>query len=324
MTLSRTVVTTVIGLVVTVCAIEALAESRGRTAARDTFFETLMGGGAENGLVYVEIPLKSKFFQGVTASKERWTVWENFFTRVLHEDALLSEPKRTPYWGTYVYQKVDWSYVEMAVDIRVGDVLRVRTPTSQGSVTVTKYVIHYNGPAGGNLLLAVAEPLARFNVPDTDILFAAPRLPSCESRCASRKVIPNQVTLDRILAVVTRGAKIPRGLQIKRMTALEGRFTRQARQYVVYVDFGTDSDTNLTGYWRTIVLDTDLSIIGVVGENDYAHIEPRSVGDINGDGLDEVWVDLYGYEGRHAGAIYWRGGSGNDAFRVITNAYNGA
>jgi len=323
MSLSRLGAITVIGLV-TICAYQALAESQGRTAPRDAFFETLMGGGAEKGLVYVEIPLKNKFFAGATTPMERSTVWEKFFSRVLQEDALLTDPKPTPYWGSYVYQKVDWSYVATAVDVRVGDVLRVRTPTTEGPVKVIRYVIHYNGPAGGNLLLAVAQPLAGFNVPDTDILFAAPRLPSCESRCASRKVIPNQLTLDRIRTVVTRGAKIPQGQQIKRIAALEGRFTRPARQYIVYVDFGTDSDTNLTGYWRTMVLDTDLSIIGVVGENDYAHIEPRSVGDVNGDGLDEVWVDLHGYEGRHAGAIYWRGGSGHDAFRIITNAYNGA
>jgi hypothetical protein len=124
--------------------------------------------------------------------------------------------------------------------------------------------------------------------------------------------------------VVSHGAKIPEGQQIKRVTVIEGRFTRPARQYAVYVDFGTDSDTNLTGYWRTLILDTDLSIIGVVGENDYTHIEPRSVGDVNGDGLDEVWVGLSGYEGGHAGLIYWRGGTGRDAFRVIANAYNGA
>src|SRR6266568_1676884 len=110
MALSRIVATTVIGLV-TICAFQALAESQGRTAPRDTFFETLMGGGAEKGLVYVEIPLKSSFFAGATAPKERWTVWENFFSRVLREDALLGDSRRTPYWGTYVYQKVDWSYV---------------------------------------------------------------------------------------------------------------------------------------------------------------------------------------------------------------------
>ena len=92
----------------------------------------------------------------------------------------------------------------------------------------------------------------------------------------------------------------------------------------VYVDFGTDSDTNPTGYWRTVIVDTDLSIIGIVGENEYIRTEPRSVGDVNGDGLDEVWVGLSGYEGRHAGLIYWHGGTGHDAFRVIANAYNGA
>jgi hypothetical protein len=102
MTLSRGVATIVIGLV-TFCAFQALAESQGRTASRDTFFETLMGGGAEKGRVYLEIPLKNKFFAAATTPKDRWTVWENFFTRVLREDALLSESKPTPYWGTYVY-----------------------------------------------------------------------------------------------------------------------------------------------------------------------------------------------------------------------------
>jgi hypothetical protein len=55
----------------------------------------------------------------------------------------------------------------------------------------------------------------------------------------------------------------------------------------------------------------------------YTHIEPRSVGDVNADGLDEVWVSLHGYEGQHAGLIYWRGGAGGDAFRIVANAYNG-
>jgi hypothetical protein len=141
---------------------------------------------------------------------------------------------------------------------------------------------------------------------------------------ASRAAIPDARTLERIRKVVTRGAKIPKGQQMKSLVALTGRFTRPARQYVVYVTFGTESDADLHGYWRTALLDSDLSIIAVVGENEYTHIEPRSVGDVNGDGLDEVWVSLHGYEGQHAGLIYWRGGAGGDAFRIVANAYNGA
>jgi hypothetical protein len=71
-------------------------------------------------------------------------------------------------------------------------------------------------------------------------------------------------------------------------------------------------------------LDTDLSVVALLGENRYAHVMPRSVGDINGDGLDEIWVGLHGYEGRHEGIYYWRGGSGKDAFGLIATAYYGA
>jgi hypothetical protein len=86
-------------------------------------------------------------------------------------------------------------------------------------------------------------------------------------------------------------------------------------EFLVFLTIGTESDPDLRGYWRTAILDSDLSIIALVGENEYTHIEPRSVGDVNGDGLDEVWVSLHGYEGRHAGLIYWRGGAGGDAKR---------
>jgi hypothetical protein len=313
-----------VAVVTTASVFQGLAVSQERTSDRDTFFERLMGGGAEKATVYVELPLHKKFFVAAKTAKERGAVWETFFRRVLREEPHFDQPRPVPYWGDFSYQKVDWSSVAAAVNVRVGDVLRVRTPTSEGSVKVARYAIHYNGPGDGNLLLAVAQPIAGFQVPATDILFAASRIPSCNSRCSSQKVIPDARTLESIRQVVGHGAKIPNGQQIKRIIAFEGRFTRQDRQYVVYVDFGTNSDTNPIGYWRTLILNTDLSILGVVGENEYTHIEPRSVGDINGDGLDEVWVGLSGYEGRHAGLIYWRGGMGRDAFRVIANAYNGA
>jgi hypothetical protein len=283
-----------------------------------------MAGGADKGLVYLEIPLKNALLAAAKTPPERWAVWKAFFSRVLREEPTLAQSKSVPYWGDFAYQRVDWSSVAAAADVHVGDVLRVRTPTSDGSVRVVRYAIHYNAPGDANLLLAVAQPLTGFKVPDTDVLFAASRIPRCEGRCPPRTVTPDARMLENIRKVVAVGARIPDGQQIKHITALEGRFTRPARQYVVYVDFGTDSDTNLKGYWRTVILDSDLSIIGVVGENEYTHIEPRSVGDVDGDGLDEVWVNLFGYEGRHAGLIYWRGHTGRDAFGVIANAYNGA
>jgi hypothetical protein len=291
---------------------------------RDGFFERLMVGGAEKGTVYLEIPLKASLFANTKTFEDRWAVWDAFFARVLRESPDSTRPGRAPYWGNFAYQNIDWSSVESAVDLRVGDVLRVRTPNAEGSAKVVSYAIHYNSASGANLLLAVAQPLADFKVSDTDFLVAASRLPPCGKRCTTRATIPDARTLTKIRKALRRGAKIPTGQQIKQIIALQGSFTRPARQYAVYADFGRDSDTNLVGYWRTVILDSDLSIIAVVGENEYTHIQPRSVGDVDGDGLDEVWVGLTGYEGHHAGLIYWRGGAGNDAFGTIENAYDGA
>jgi hypothetical protein len=142
--LARKLVTTAsrIAVTVTLLALVAigcptflgLAVSQERTMDRELFFEGLMGGGAETGMVYVGIPLKKELLVAAKTSKERGAVWESFFRRVLREEPQFDQPGRAPYWGDYVYQKVDWASVEAAVNVRVGDVLRVRTPTAEGAV----------------------------------------------------------------------------------------------------------------------------------------------------------------------------------------------
>jgi hypothetical protein len=182
---------------------------------------------------------------------------------------------------------------------------------------VVRYAIHF----GSNLLLAVAQPLDGFRMGRTEFLVAAPQLPACQKRCTPSRT-PDRTTLAKIRTIISTGAKIPQRQQIAEIRAFEGRFTRLARQYVVYANFGTDPDGSLVGFWRTMVLDSDLSVIAVVGENEYSHVVPRAVGDVDGDGLDEIWVGLDGYEGRQAGLMYWEG-VGLDSFRMITNTYNG-
>ena len=290
---------------------------------RDAFFERLLVGGAANGKVYVEVPLKAAAFANATSAENRRAVWDAFFGRVLREKPPEFGSGPLPYWGEFAYRKVDWTSLAAAVDIKVGDVLRVRTTSADASVKVLRYAVHHEWHGNSNLLLAVAQPLSGFKVASADFLVAAPRLPPCGSGCMPRARTPDAGTLEKIRTFVSIGAKIPPGQQIKEIRALEGHFTRAARQYVVYVDFGAGPDISLVRYWRTVVLDADLSLIALIGENEYSHIEPRFVSDVDGDALDEVWVGLSGYEGRNAGLLYWRGGGGNGSFRIIQNAYHG-
>jgi len=291
--------------------------------ARDVFFQQLIVGGSHEGRAYLELPLKAALVGGAKSAEERRASWDTFFARVLREEPpQFGGSVPVPYWGDFAYRKADWRSVADAVGVRVGDVLRVRTPSADGSVRVVRYAIHFGSHSSSNLLLAVAQPLDGFRMGRTEFLVAASQLPGCEKRCTKPSRTPDQTTLAKIRTIISTGAKIPQRQPITEIRAFEGRFTRLARQYVVYANFGTDPDGSLVGFWRTMVLDSDLSVIAVVGENEYSHIVPWAVGDVDGDGLDEIWVGLVGYEGRQAGLMYW-GGVGLDSFRMITNTYNG-
>ena len=155
---------------------------------RERFVTRLLVGVAENGTVYVELRLQARYFASAKVAKERWAVWDAFFTRVLHERPENQRLERAPYWSDFRYNKVDWPSVAGAVDVRVGDVLRVRTPIAEVSAKVVKYAIHYNAPGDSNLLLAEAQPLANVKLVDSDFLIAAPGLPGCGSLSSASTV----------------------------------------------------------------------------------------------------------------------------------------
>jgi len=102
-----------------------------RPGDRDAFFERLMVGGAANGKIYVEVPLKAAAFANATSAESRRAVWDAFFGRVrARSPQNLAVPVRFRTGGSFAYRKVDWTSVAGAVDIKVGDVLRVRTSST--------------------------------------------------------------------------------------------------------------------------------------------------------------------------------------------------
>ena len=294
-----------------------------------TLLKGLLVGGARHGVIYLEPNLKPALFQNAKVEKQRWAVWEAFFDRAMRDyPSDLSERVAkfgnlpgSPYRGT-VYPQSDLAYVASAVDIQVGGRFAIRTPAGQGMATIRGFQIHFDDVHNWRQLYAIAKPDSGFTVPDTDLLVAAPSIP-CSGRCPNSIVSPSAALLSRIQTVVRQGAKVPpHENRIEEIIALAGHFTRRDRsQYVVYARFGPTDPDNLKGHWRTVVLDTDLSIIATLGENEYSHIMPRSVGDVNGDGLDEIWADLVGYEGSNTGLLYWR--PRERSFDVIAPTYFG-
>jgi hypothetical protein len=126
--------------------------------------------------------------------------------------------------------------------------------------------------------------------------------------------------VSRHVRMASKEAKNPQAYPLTQSIILEGHFTdRNSSQYVVYLRFGEYPEEN----WCTEILDSNLNVISILGENDYAHIKPFAVGDINSDGLDEIWTQFEGSEGVDYGVFYWRGGAGRMAFRAIATSYNG-
>jgi len=195
-------------------------------------------------------------------------------------------------------------------------------------VKVTGYQVVVSESHPSELLLAISTPENGSVVPDTDLLVAAPRLPRCKAPCTNSAVAPTGPTLERIRKVVWRGAKVKEtGHRIEELVSLRGHFTRRDQsQYVVYARFGPDPlpyPGYRSDYWRTLILNSDLSIVAVLGQNDYDHVVPTSVGDVDGDGLDEIWAGLLGSEGDSFGLFYRRPGNRRESFDVIKTAYFG-
>lgn len=304
----------------------------------DRFFKSLTMGGAVKGTIYLELNLKDSFFAKAKSNEERHDVWSAFFKRAAKGSPDDSRADSVPYWGDAVYKSLDVEYVATAVELQIGEHVKVRTPIGLGTATITGYAIHHYDGSEDDLLLAVARPAADFRVADTKLLIAARDLPPCKGICTNTKTRPNRQTLEKIRAAILKGAAPQGKHRPKELIALAGHFTRRdSAQYVAYLSYHAPSDPLdpnarldspfyaelRSRHWIAAVLDSNFSIISVLGEDDYAHIKPWSVGDINDDGLDEIWADMEGSEGRHSGVAYWRGGEGENAFAWITTSYLG-
>jgi hypothetical protein len=317
---------TFFGLSVFVGALPIACRTPQKKITTDEFFESLLIGGAHNGKIYIELPLKPELFSRTKTPEDGWAVWEAFFKKAILEQPPTANSQKfdmAPYWGEYVFgkEKIDRAYIAKSVNLQVGDQIHIRTDEGSGSAQIIEYAIHYGGPAiEGNILLAVAEPDAKSKAKDTQLLVASKEPFTCQASCPNRKTAPDQKTLDQILKTLGTGLKKNEKDMVTEFVVLQDSFkTPKSAQYVAYLKFLEYPDD----YWRAAVLDTDLSVIQVLGENEYSHIRPISVGDVNGDGLDEIWTELPGSEGYQTAIFYLTGDAQHPKFTSIATSYFG-
>ena len=295
----------------------------------DQFFQDLLVGGAVGGTIYLEVSLKPSLFAKARTEDERWAVWDDFFKRVVGGPDI-SRKGPAPYWGDLVYHILDSQYVADSASLELGTVVRVRSPRELVGAKVRGYEIHHNEANQSDLLLAIAKPVSGGKMYDTEFLVARGDLPACRHSCKNTKASPTATTIEQIRTIMRKGLDPKKKGLAEDFVVLQGHFTKPNEvQYVVYYHRYPDSaeyseDLERLRSWRTVILDDRLSMIAVVrGESVYPQVKPTSVGDINGDGLDEIWADLWNYEGSQRGIAYWRGRIERESFGLVVTRYQG-
>jgi hypothetical protein len=197
-------------------------------------------------------------------------------------------------------------------------------------IRITRYEIHHSYGSGDRFLYAVAEPASgSLTARDSQHVIAAPELPECPKSCALMRVKPDAAKTEKIRAVAVDklGVQFPFDLpddeRTETLLAYEGKFTRTDRtQYVAF--FARHSKDALdVGKWATYVLDSDFSVIAVLGRDSYLQFMPDGLADVNGDGLDEIWCNDQGYEGSAYSLWYLRSATPSVSFGNVEWPYFG-
>ena len=275
-------------------------------ATPSAFFSTVVPGGIANGKIYLAIPLLTD--QSHTR-EEKEHGREAFFRKAVPLTEKWSE--RGPdssdegYGGDVIPdQYLDRNYIEASTAYKIGQSLSIRTRESIVPIRITRHEIHFSFASATYFLYAVGDPtsgVVRPLVPQQ--IFASAELPDCGKSCALSRNKPDADKTQKVRAMaidklgVQFTSDIPDEERTETLLIYVGHFTRpDTNQYVAF--FSRHSkEAGDVGKWVTYVLDSDFSLIFVLGRDSYLQLKPDGVADVNGDGLDEIWCNDVGYEG---------------------------
>lgn len=260
------------------------------------FFSTVVAGGIHEGRIYLAIPLladREAFFKKAVPEMDKWS-----------KEAPLDSQKEG-YGGNIIPDRyVDVKTVEAGTAYKVGQSLRLRTSEGVVPVRIAKYEIHFSYASSDFFLYAVAEPISgTLPAGTSEHILASPDFPDCGTSCALSRIKPDAEKTQKVRAVavdklgVQYPSEIPQEERTETVVIFEGHFTRtDSRQYVAY--FARHSkDAVDVGKWVTYVVDSDFSVVSVLGRDAYLQLTPDGLADVNGDGLDEIWCNDAGFEG---------------------------
>ena len=262
------------------------------------FFATVVPGGIHEGRIYLAIPLlapqdREAFFKKAVPGMDKWS----------HESPV--DSRNEGYGGDIIPDRyLDLKYIEAGTVYKVGQSLRVRTTQGVIPVRIVKYEVHFSYAGGDSFLYAVAEPTnGTLPAGASEHVLASPELPDCGGSCALSRIKPDADKTQKVraLAVEKLGlvfpADIPQEERAETLLTYQGHFTRtDSIQYVAF--FARHSrDAVDVGKWVTYVVDSDFSLISVLGRDSYLQVTPDGIADVNGDGLDEIWSHDAGFEG---------------------------
>jgi len=271
------------------------------------FFPSVVAGGIDHGRIYLAIPLltdesgsreekrqaRELFFKKAVPGMEKWS-------REVPVDS-----RQEGYGGNVIPdQHVDAKYIAANTTYQIGQPLRLRTSAGIIPVRIARYEIHHSYASGDFFLYAIGDP-TNGAVPAgaSEQVLASADLVDCGKSCGLSRSKPNADITQRIRAVgvdklgVLFPSDLPKEERTETLIVYEGHFTRtDSKQYVAF--FARHSKDALdVGKWATYVVDSDFSMISVLGRDGYLQITPDGVADVNGDGLDEIWCNDAGFEG---------------------------
>jgi hypothetical protein len=271
------------------------------------FFSTVVPGGIDHERIYLAIPLSSDrsgsreqkqqsreaFFKKAAPGMDKWS------------QEVPVDLRAEGYGGNIIPDRyVDLKHIEASTTYKIGQSLKMRTSDGVVPIRIAKFEIHFSYASGESFLYAVAEPASGTSLKNApDHVVASPEMPDCGGLCALARNKPSADKAQNIRAVaidklgVLFPSDIPNEERTETLLIYEGHFTRTDRmQYVAF--FARHSkDAVDVGKWVTYVVDSDFSLISILGRDSYLQLTPDGIADVNGDGLEEIWCNDLGFEG---------------------------